>query len=255
MAAGYLDYHIDPFLAAQTTAEGHIGALGGGIGNSWSVEGVGDDDEFLGGEAGGDEFAALEVGDAGEDVDAVEVVAAQSGHGVAGGVAEGFEEGVLAVVAHAAPFVAPFEAELAGGAVAHEKARGADEAEVVDGHHDGDSGPTALAEGGGGDEGVEVVDVDYVGTLAPQGLAHGPDAGWAPESGGESADFAGDGFAGSSGRHTELGDVVALAGKHYGHLVDDGLLAGVFAVVVMYEQDFHCLVSPIRLAGLPAIME
>lgn len=109
----------------------------------------------------------------------------------------------------------------------------------MDCHDYGDSGAFTFAERGGADEGEEVVDVDYVGFFSADCLAHGSDSGGGVKAGEEGSDFAGEGVAKTGGGHAQLGDGMTGLGKHLGHFVDDGFLAGVGAVIVMDDQYTH----------------
>lgn len=104
-----LDNQIDAFFAGETSGIGHVITLDRFV-IVGSIDRIGDDEKFFGRESGLGEFVALELGDASEAVDAVDVVAADTCETVAGGVCEGFEAGILAIMANAGPFVAVLEA-------------------------------------------------------------------------------------------------------------------------------------------------
>ena len=241
MTARHVDKQVVTFLLTEASHIGHIPPHGGDE-RRRGVHAVRNDEESPRVEAAGQEPAALEVGDAGVGRHALPIGSREAGHGVAGGVTHRPQKGMLAVMAHAGPFVAAREAQLTGLPAAHEEPRGAEKAEVVHRHHHRHARPPALEQGRRADEGVEVVHVHHIRPLAVQGTAQAVHPSWRIEPASEARHPAPEAVAPPRRSETEEGDLMPMGAEHGGHAVHHGFLAAVLAVIIMNDEDFHSYV-------------
>jgi len=111
----------DAFFFGEAAAEGDVGAKGPWGGVRLGARHIGDDDELVASEAGGDEFVLLEGGLGDVDGNVVGEGVAEAGGVVTEGIAQGFEDIAFAVFEDA-PVFAVGDAFFADAAVGEQKA-------------------------------------------------------------------------------------------------------------------------------------
>ena len=197
-------------------------------------------DNYLSGfKSGLYQLLPLKIGNTGKPIDTFSISPRTAGHRITRRIPHRFQQGVLAIVADTTPFVSLFKTPLTRLSVPHEQSRGADQAEVMHGHHNRDASLFALEQSGRRDKRVQIVHIHNIRTLGFQGSPHLTHSFRAVQSGQESMNLPHQRIPAVGRRHSQLHNLMAMVGPHGRHLIDNGFFSRVLCIVVVNKQDSH----------------